>query len=54
MDAIAESLNSLRADATRLISEAAFDGHKSRGFVQLRTHLRAEAVASWQGTRLTR
>ncbi|MFD8010891.1 hypothetical protein [Streptomyces sp. NPDC058955] len=47
MDAIAESLNSLRADATRRIT-------KGRVFVQLCTRTSAEAIASWLGTRPTR
>ncbi|MET8967490.1 hypothetical protein [Streptomyces hydrogenans] len=54
MKAIAESLNSLRADANRLIAEVASDGREGRVFVQLRTRTRAEAIASWLGTRPTR
>ncbi|MFJ5706032.1 MULTISPECIES: hypothetical protein [unclassified Streptomyces] len=54
MDAIAESLNSLRADATRRITEVASEGHEGRVFVQLRTRTTAEAIASWLGTRPTR
>lgn len=54
MDAIAESLNSLRADATRRITEVAFRPRAGRVFVQLRTRTSAEAIASWLGTRPTR
>ncbi|MFI8322275.1 hypothetical protein [Streptomyces sp. NPDC085529] len=54
MDAIAESLNSLRTDATRRITEAAVEGHDSIVFGQLRTRTSAEAIASWLGTRPTR
>ncbi|WP_328942806.1 response regulator transcription factor [Streptomyces sp. NBC_00250] len=54
MDLIATGLNNRQIAATCFITEKTVKNHINRIFAKLHTHTRAEAIASWLGTRPTR
>ncbi|WP_323182593.1 LuxR C-terminal-related transcriptional regulator [Streptomyces sp. NBC_00094] len=54
MDLSAAGLNDRQIAATCSITEKTVTGHVDRVFAQLHPTTRAEAIASWLGTRPTR